>query len=170
MLFFPDELIKLIMYNVCKYNICKLLLVCKRFNNLINWEEYFEHRTNKNILVILDKPVNVKSYKYFMDIDDIYTSQIILYYPYIKYITPIIKKYSDFAFVIVSENKTSLLSPTIGTKIQWISLKNGNTKYSGIGISISDDFYKIISSGIIKMFRVNINNAFFDIQNIKHLL
>jgi len=113
----PDEIIKLIIYIL--ENIYNCSLICKKFNNLIDWNEYFEYRTDERILSILNKPIDVKSHKYFINNYD-NVDQIVLYYPYIHYILTLIDKYENFYIDVIMKDDKIVRCTRQSNEIKWI--------------------------------------------------
>jgi len=144
----PDEIIQIIIYNL--ENIYNCLLTCKKFNNLIDWETYFEHRTNKCILSLLDRPINVKTHKYFMNIkDNIMISQVIVYYSHINNIIKYVNN-NDICHVDITLNDGIIRFLKEYRYFQLLKITDNITTYFNIKICYPEYLYKIICEQKIK--------------------
>jgi hypothetical protein len=140
----PDELITLILYNVDK--IFNLSLTCKHINNLIDWTDYFERKTNKCILSVLDKSIDIRSHKYFMNIvDNEIISQIVLYYPSIKYIPKFIEKHDYFYIDTNLINHRTIRVTRQKEAVKFIYAKYESVQYFNVNLEICEYFYELMS-------------------------
>ena len=166
MLLFPDEIICLIMYNL--ENIHNMLLVCKRINKLINWDEYVEHRISPKILTLLNKPINIKKYKYFMNIyDNIIVDQVVTYYPYITILENFINS-NDVCYIdIIYHDKTIRFLKEYKLE-QWLYLTNNNIKYFDNKLPLKSNLHKLIAHNKITAIKCNTHSDYPSV-NIKEL-